>query len=706
MGSKTSFFNIVLFKKNLMRFWPIWIFYLLILIFQMPVTLFKQALQVTLYASDSFTTLNCLADVIHSGLAVLPICIFSLLSAAVVFSYLYNSQSCYTMHALPLKRRELFFTNYISGILFMVIPQIIAFLLSVIVCIVRNITHVEYLFTWLLFVLGMTFFLYTLSVFCCMLSGHLGGVFVFFIIAAFAFQCARYFLNIIIGEVCYGMSLYNDNGFFYTNTDSLLSYLTPLFRLDSSISAEIPANTSQIVFQGKLTLLIYCIVALALLILCYTLYKRRQLETVGDIVAVPWLVPVFRWAVALFGGLCLGTIVAEIISSGSESYFKLLLAATALFTFIFFYLAEMLLSKSFKVFRKKQIPEFIICIAIMMVGLTGFKADWFKIEEYIPKQEQIAAVQITGNNPDSSDIVTDDEDTIRQIIALHKGIIQHKKDYLPYRYNSKLWKDYYEQDESYSSSVDAGSENDGLLSNVTTNDSVTTGSAASGDSDEYTVTSVSISYYLKDGSSVSRYYTIPVNKALLTDDTSPTAILANIQDDPTWYLEYYLCKNYKETSVRGGSIDLYDSDGNSKTVTLPEESANKIWEAYQKDAQEGHLCLSLNEPALTDRDRYYNTLNLYLYSENGFQDIYDLLPKETDHKTMMQGLFGGSYASSFSTAYSTLDSNAAKSTTYTGILSLNVHCTHTLRVIEELGITSDDARMITNSDYYHLMDMD
>ena len=249
MGSKTSFFNIVLFKKNLTRFWPIWVFYLLILIFQMPVTLFKQALQFTQYASDSFTTLDCLADVIHSGLAVLPICIFSLLSAAVVFSYLYNSQSCYTMHALPLKRRELFFTNYISGILFMVIPQIIAFLLSVIVCIVRNITHVEYLFTWLLFVLGMTFFLYTLSVFCCMLSGHLGGVFVFFIIAAFAFQCARYFLNIIIGEVCYGMSLYNDNGFLYTNTDSLLSYLTPLFRLDSSISAEIPTNTSQIVFQ-------------------------------------------------------------------------------------------------------------------------------------------------------------------------------------------------------------------------------------------------------------------------------------------------------------------------------------------------------------------------------------------------------------------------------------------------------------------------
>lgn len=705
MKSKTSFFNTVLFKKNLTRFWPIWSLYLLILIFQMPVTLFKQALSITLYSSDSFTNLECLADVIRSGLAVLPICIFSLISAAVVFSYLYNSQSCYTMHVLPLKRRELFFTNYISGISFMVIPQIVAFLFSVIVCIVRNITHVEYLFAWLLFVLGMTFFLYTLSVFCCMLSGHLGGVFVFFIIAAFAFQCVRYFLNIIIGEVCYGITgYYTNNDFFYTNTDSIVSYLTPLFRLDSSISAELQTKSSVIIFHGKLTLLVYCIAALVLLLVCYMLYKRRQLETVGDIVAVPWLAPVFRWAAALFGGLCLGTIITEIIASGSKSYFKLLLSITALLTFVFFYLAEMLLSKSFKVFRKKQIPEFVICIAIMMAVLIGFKSDWFKIEEYVPKQEQIAAVKLNGSNPDASDIVVDDEDTIRQIIAMHKEIIHHKKDYLPYRYNSKPWKDYYEQDEAYNSSTDIGSEDDDLLPKATT------GSAgsltSSGVEDEYTVTSLSINYYLKDGSSVSRHYTIPVNKTLLADETSPAAMLANIQDNPEWYLKYNLCKNYKEASIRGGSIDLYDNEGNSRTATLSEEHANMIWEAYQKDAQEGHLCLSLNEPALTDQDRYYNTLNLYLYSENGFQSIFDQIPQQADQKTMMQRLLGTPHVSSSYSSNFSIDPNSTQSTTYTGTLSLNTHCTYTLHVIEELGITSDDARMITNSDYYHLMDMD
>lgn len=86
MRSKTSFFNTVLFKKNLTRFWPIWSFYLLLLIFQMPVTLFKQALSITLYSSDSFTNLECLADVIRSGLAVLPhLYIFSDFCSSCIF---------------------------------------------------------------------------------------------------------------------------------------------------------------------------------------------------------------------------------------------------------------------------------------------------------------------------------------------------------------------------------------------------------------------------------------------------------------------------------------------------------------------------------------------------------------------------------------------------------------------------------------------
>ena len=131
-----------------------------------------------------------------------------------------------------------------------------------------------------------------------------------------------------------------------------------------------------------------------------------------------------------------------------------------------------------------------------------------------------------------------------------------------------------------------------------------------------------------------------------------------------------------------------------------------IWEAYQKDVQEGHLCLSLNEPALTDQERYYNTLNLYLYSENGFQSIFDQIPQQADQKTMIQRLLGTPHVSSSYSSNLSIDPNSTQSTTYTGTLSLNTHCTYTLHVIEELGITSDDARMITNSDYYHLMDMD
>lgn len=50
--------------------------------------------------------------------------------------------SCFNMmHALPVSRKELFVTNYLSGLLFLMIPQAISFLISIFVCLGRNITE-------------------------------------------------------------------------------------------------------------------------------------------------------------------------------------------------------------------------------------------------------------------------------------------------------------------------------------------------------------------------------------------------------------------------------------------------------------------------------------------------------------------------------------------------------------------------------------
>jgi len=84
--------------------------------------------------------------------------IFAIVSGVAVFSYLYNSRSANMIHALPVRREELFVTNYLSGFLFMVVPQLVSFLLTVFVWFGNGITHLEYLLQWLGIVTGETFF--------------------------------------------------------------------------------------------------------------------------------------------------------------------------------------------------------------------------------------------------------------------------------------------------------------------------------------------------------------------------------------------------------------------------------------------------------------------------------------------------------------------------------------------------------------------
>ena len=52
-------------------------------------------------------------------------------AALAVFSYLYSAKSTNMMHALPVNRLELYVTNYLSGLIFLIVPEIITFFITV-----------------------------------------------------------------------------------------------------------------------------------------------------------------------------------------------------------------------------------------------------------------------------------------------------------------------------------------------------------------------------------------------------------------------------------------------------------------------------------------------------------------------------------------------------------------------------------------------
>lgn len=76
------------------------------------------------------------------------------------------------VHALPVSRKELFLTNYCSGLLFLLAPQFLAFCVAVFVWFGSGVTRLEYLLRWLGLVAGEAFFAYSMAVFAAMLTGQ------------------------------------------------------------------------------------------------------------------------------------------------------------------------------------------------------------------------------------------------------------------------------------------------------------------------------------------------------------------------------------------------------------------------------------------------------------------------------------------------------------------------------------------------------
>ena len=129
MKSKTSSFNTTIFKKNLTHHWPIWIVYLCYLIVVVPLSIWLYANNESNYIGNVPLTQKQYY-VIGSALAgagsVVPVFIVAAAAALAVFSYLYNPRNANMIHSLPLDRRELYITNYVSGFVFLFVPELIA----------------------------------------------------------------------------------------------------------------------------------------------------------------------------------------------------------------------------------------------------------------------------------------------------------------------------------------------------------------------------------------------------------------------------------------------------------------------------------------------------------------------------------------------------------------------------------------------------
>ena len=182
MKSRISFFNKTVFLKNIKLYFPISLIYLCLLIFLVPVSLFfgvlspKDFLQNRGAASLRSGQYANLVNALNLKIHLVLIIIVAIVIVMALFSYLFNSKSCNMIHALPITRKELFGTNVISGIVLMMVPQIITFVIAQIVLLIKQFSDIKILGIWLISVLAISFFALSIGIFCAMFTGQLFAV--------------------------------------------------------------------------------------------------------------------------------------------------------------------------------------------------------------------------------------------------------------------------------------------------------------------------------------------------------------------------------------------------------------------------------------------------------------------------------------------------------------------------------------------------
>ena len=298
-------------------------------------------------------------------------------------------------------------------------------------------------------------------------------------------------------------------------------------------------------------MLLFGAAGLAFAILAFLLFRRRRMESAGDVIAVGWLKPVFRYSVTLCCGLTLGMIIATLILNSSQIHFGTLLVCILFASIVGFLAAEMLLEKTIRVFCKKNFLRLGGALAAMTLLLLACRYDVFGYSRYVPQADAVVSISLDGRQP------VNDSTIIENTIALHQEIVANRHEV-----------------ENYQGSP----------------------------------FSYRITYYLKDGGRVERYYRLPIGDYSDPDPSSLGYRMEVLVNDPVVLLENYF---FTSDQIRLDSISVEYSSGEFGTyeqINMTPAQGENLLEAMRKDVSLGYL----GKTGLLAEDGVAGNVSVYL----------------------------------------------------------------------------------------------
>ena len=288
MKLKTSFFNTTVLKKDITRFAPLWGLYTVFML-----------LFLVLFFGDNQEPASIATDAPYIMMAMgIVNFIYAGLCAIVLFGDLFSSKLCNALHAMPMRREGWFLTHIAAGMLFCVAPNALGTLIASVM--LQQYCYLAFL--WLAIMVCQFLFFFGIGAFSAQCAGNrLGAVAVYAIFNLLA-VLAAFLIYTFYVPALYGIKF---------NWESFCR-CSPVvgFSLMEYVSVKYNSIHNRADFAGFITadwqyLFIALAVGILLLAAAVILYRRRQMESAGDFIAVRPASPIFL----ILYTLCVGAVL-------------------------------------------------------------------------------------------------------------------------------------------------------------------------------------------------------------------------------------------------------------------------------------------------------------------------------------------------------------------------------------------------------------
>ena len=414
MKLKVCFCNKTVLKTDITRFAPVWATYILgfatLVLLQFSGGSDDSAKAGIVY---DFNRLCCLGVGING--------IYAMIVVQALFGDLLNPRLCNSLHAMPVTRDGYYGAHLIAGLLFALVPNCLV-LLPTSLLLPRQVASVA-LLTLLALSLQYVFYLGT-ALMAVQLAGNRVGMVLIYGILNFATVLLYWFVAMVFTPLIYGKDI----------SISWIARICPTVAMyDGSYFTGIDdgryiGDTYYYTFEGisRGDLWLKAAICAGLGVICMAiaqiLYRKRRLETAGDLVAYPVLSPAFLTLYTLTVAAFLHMAVRQLTQGAISEYFFLPLGLIAGYV-----TGLMLLRRTSRVFRWRLLVPLCGILAVCGLCVLGIATDVFHVIRRVPETQSIQSVVLAPVQTaySGATLTLTEEDEIEDVLAYHQGALRN-----------------------------------------------------------------------------------------------------------------------------------------------------------------------------------------------------------------------------------------------------------------------------------------